>query len=111
MLFEGKNIVYSLEDNWDELVNITFVNELNYVSFNALAYEDEIGIELNDQTNYVSVLKKDVEIKLIGNTLYVKLENPIIQHNFPCLKFSVSFCEQDNDKLKIALKSLLSWSL
>lgn len=108
MLFQGKNIVYSLEDKWDELVNITFVNELNYLSFNALAYEDEIGIELNDQTNYVSVLKKDIEIKLIENTLYFKLKNPIIQHNFPSLKFSVSFCEQDNDKLKSALKSLLS---
>lgn len=26
MIFESKQIVYSLEDNWDELVSVTFVN-------------------------------------------------------------------------------------
>jgi len=51
MISECSKLVYSSRKNWDELINITFVKDNFYLSFNSLVYEDEIDIELNDQTN------------------------------------------------------------
>ncbi|EEI92741.1 hypothetical protein HMPREF0765_1696 [Sphingobacterium spiritivorum ATCC 33300] len=107
MIFESKQIVYSLEDNWDELVSITFVNAENYLSLSSLAYEDEIGIEINDQTNCISALKSDFKYEFAETSIHFTIENPIIQNNVPDLKFVVNFSTKNADKLKSAVIALV----
>ncbi|WP_236582281.1 hypothetical protein [Sphingobacterium spiritivorum] len=107
MIFESQQIAYSLEDNWDELVSITFVNAGNYLSLSSLAYEDEIGIEINDQTNYVSALKTEFKYEFTGSSIHFTIENPIIQNNVPDLKFVVNFSIKEADKLKSAVNALV----
>ncbi|MGJ1197974.1 hypothetical protein ACR777_18400 [Sphingobacterium spiritivorum] len=107
MIFESQQIVYSLEDNWDELVSITFINAEHYLSLSSLAYEDEIGVEINDQTNCISVLKSDFNYECAESSIRFTIENPIIQHNIPDLKFVVNFSTRDADKLKSAVIALV----
>lgn len=106
MVFDSKKIVYSAEDNWDELVSITFINNDQYLSLNALTYENELAIELNDQANYVSVDKNDFRYELTAKTLHVTIEKPIIERNFPGLKFVVNLEAGDVEKLTRALNVL-----
>lgn len=108
MVFDSKKIVYSSEDNWDELVSITFVDNDQYLSLNALSYEDEIEIELNDQVNYVSVDKSDFRYQLTATALHVILEKIIVQHNFPGLKFVINYQTCDLNKLTRAINALIA---
>lgn len=107
MVFDSKKIVYSSEDNWDELVSITFVDSDQYLSLSALSYEDEIEVELNDQANYASVNKSDFSYELTATTLHIILKKIIVQHNFPGLKFVVNYETGEFDKLTRALNTLI----
>lgn len=107
MVFDSKKIVYSAEDNWDELVSITFVDNDQYLSFNALTYENEIEIELNDQANYISVNKSDFRYELTARALHVTIEKPIVERNFPGLKFVVNHEADDVEKLTRVMNVLL----
>ena len=107
MVFDSKKIVYSSEDNWDELVSITFVDNDQYLSLNALTYENEIEIESNDQGNYVSVDKNDFRYELTATALHVIVEKPIIEHNFPGVKFVVNYEANEFEKLTRAVNALI----
>lgn len=107
MVFDSKKIVYSSEDNWDELVNITFIDNDEHLSLNALTYENEIEIELNDQVNYLSVEKNHFRFELTATALHVIIEKAITQHNFPGLKFVVNYNTDDVDKLTRAINALV----
>lgn len=107
MVFDSKKIVYSSEDNWDELVSITFVNNDQYLSINALTYENEIEIELNDQANYISVDKTDFRYELTATALHVIVEKPIVEHNFPGVKFVVNYEAGEFEQLKRAINALI----
>lgn len=106
MEFNSQNIVYSTKANWDEIVNITFVSHENYLSFNTLAYEDEIEIEWNDQVNYVSVLKSDFKFEIVDKQLHLKLTDIVNQNNFPDLSLCIHFRNGEENELKIALAAL-----
>lgn len=108
MVFDSKKIVYSAEDNWDELISITFINNDQYLSFNALAYENEIEVELNDQANYASTDKSDFSYELTAKALHVTIKKPIVERNFPGLKFVVNLEADDVEKLTRAMNVLLS---
>lgn len=108
MTFDSEKIVYSLEDNWDELVSITFVNGNHYLSFSSLAYEDEIGVEFNDQVNCVSLSKSDFKFEFLEKSLRVILENPINQTKFSELDFIVHFPDIDAEKLTRAIHALIA---
>ncbi|MGN8056816.1 hypothetical protein ACTJKN_11115 [Pedobacter sp. 22163] len=70
MVFKFNTITYSDPENWDEFIQITFVSDDNkYLSLSSILYEEEINIELNDQTKYLQFFKSnfsyDIEEKLI----------------------------------------------
>ena len=108
MVFDSKKIIYSAEDNWDEFVSITFVDDDQYLSLFSLTYENEIEIELNDQVNYVSTDKNDFGYELTAKALHVTIEKPIVERNFPGLKFVVNHEADDFEKLTRAMNVLVS---
>ena len=107
MVFDSKKVVYTAENNWDELVSITFVDNDNYLSLSSLIYEDEIEVELNDQVNYVSVDKSNFRFELTETALHVILDKVIVQNNFPALKFVVNYQVSNSDKLTRAMDALI----
>ena len=111
MTFDCEKTVYSLEDNWDELVSITFVNGKHYLNLCSLAYEDEIRVELNDQLNYLSVLKSDFKFELSEKSLRVTLENPMNQGKFSESDFIVYFPDIEFEKLTRAIHVLIAVTL
>ena len=100
MVFDSKKIIYSAEDNWDEFVSITFVDDDRYLSLFSLAYENEIEIELNDQNNF--------GYELTAKALHVTIEKPIVERNFPGLKFVINHEADDFEKLTRAMNVLVS---
>jgi hypothetical protein len=106
MEFNSENIVYSSRTNWDELVNITFVDHENYLSLNALVYEDEIEIEWNDQVNYVSILKSDFKFEIVDKQLRLEVTHVVNQNNIRDLSLCIHFRNGEVDELKIALAAL-----
>jgi|GEM_PF-1972337 len=106
MKFESDRIVYSAAHNWDELISISFIKDKDYLSLSTLVYEEEIGIELNDQTNYLSVLKSDFRYKLSDNRLYFTAGKAIVQNNLSDLSFEIVVSNADLNMLGKALSLL-----
>jgi hypothetical protein len=106
MVFYAEQVVYSLEENWDELVNITFVNSQDYISITALTYEDQIDMEVNDQINSITILKDNFEYYLLETSLHIQWKAGAVRSNLPNSKFAIHFPPPHQEKLTNALYAL-----
>lgn len=75
--FKVKKIDINSEDYWDEIIQITFISDENYIAISRLSYEDEIYFEFNDQTNFIYSYYRDITFLLEKNILLVVVSDSI----------------------------------
>jgi hypothetical protein len=99
MKFKCNKLVFSNPDVWDELVDISFINGNNYISISALAYEDQINIEINDQVNVLYLLKEDFDFIIENNFLHLVLEKVIFRNNIDATTINIELSPELDLKL------------
>ena len=108
MFFKCERLEYNAEEHWDEFVSITFVDHNNYVALTSIVYEDELGVEVNDQTNCLTLLKRDLEYSLTGDTLQVSFRNVTLRNNMPADHVEIELPKAvDSKRLEGALRILV----
>ncbi|MDO5105244.1 hypothetical protein [Capnocytophaga sp.] len=75
--FIVKELDINSKEYWDEIIQITFISDENYIAISRLSYQDEIYFEFNDQTNFIYAYYKDITFLLEENILSVYILNNI----------------------------------
>jgi hypothetical protein len=106
--FSCNEIVFSEESNWDEFINISFIGNLNsYITLSSVSDEDEIHIEYNEQTNFLSLLKKDINVDFQEINIVIKLTNVLKRNNFIYDHLEIAMPKLfDKNKINISIQAL-----